>query len=164
MSTKIHATVDALGNPTGFHFTPGQAHDLEGADALLPGLEADVLLTDKAYDADERVIEPLRHAEIEPVIPTKANRKGPRPYDKDLYKARSLIENFFCKLKQFRAIATRYDKTARNFLAAIHLSAATKFESAVRDLIRRRSVFDKDFAALDEMLSGREQADEKPKD
>ena len=124
MSTKIHATVDALGNPTGFHLTPGQAHDLEGADALLPGLEADALLADKAYDADERVIEPLRDAGIEPVIPAKANRKQPRPYDKDLYKSRSLIENFFCKLKQFRAIATRYDKTARNFLAAIHLAAA----------------------------------------
>ena len=117
-------TVDALGNPTGFHLTPGQAHDLEGADALLPGLEADALLADKAYDADERVIEPLRDAGIEPVIPAKANRKQPRPYDKDLYKARSLIENFFCKLKQFRAIATRYDKTARNFLAAIQLAAA----------------------------------------
>jgi len=124
LSTKIHATVDALGNPTGFHLTPGQAHDLEGADALLPGLEADALLADKAYDADERVIEPLRDAGIEPVIPAKANRKQPRPYDKDLYKSRSLIENFFCKLKQFRAIATRYDKTARNFLAAIHLAAA----------------------------------------
>ena len=124
MSTKIHATVDALGNPTGFHLTPGQTHDLEGADALLPRLDADALLADKAYDADERVIEPLREAEITAVIPSKVNRKEPRHYDKDLYKARSLIENFFCKLKQFRAIATRYDKTARNFLAAIHLAAA----------------------------------------
>ena len=58
------------------------------------------------------------------MIPSKRNRKMPRDYDKDLYKARHLIENFFCKLKQFRAIATRYDKTARNFLAAIHLAAA----------------------------------------
>ena len=124
MSTKIHATVDALGNPTGFHLTPGQAHDLLGADALLPALEADALLADKAYDADERVIRPLRDAGIEPVIPPKANRKEPRSYDKDLYKARSLIEIFFCKLKQFRAIATRYDKTARNFLAAVNLAAA----------------------------------------
>jgi transposase len=82
-----------------------------------------MLLADKAYDADERVIQPLREAGIEPVIPAKANRKQPRPHDKDLYKARSLIENFFCKLKQFRAIATRYDKTARNFLAAIQLAA-----------------------------------------
>jgi transposase len=58
------------------------------------------------------------------VIPPRSNRKNPRDYDRDLYAARHLIENFFCKLKQFRAIATRYDKTARNFLAAIHLAAA----------------------------------------
>jgi transposase len=62
LSTKIHATVDALGNPTGIHLTPGQAHDLLGADALLPGLEVEALLADKAYDADERVIQPLRNA------------------------------------------------------------------------------------------------------
>ena len=58
------------------------------------------------------------------MIPPKSNRKIQRHYDKEVYKARHLIENFFCKLKQFRAIATRYDKTARNFLAAIHLVAA----------------------------------------
>ena len=124
MSTKIHATVDALGNPTGIHLTPGQAHDLVGADELLPFLEAKVLIADKAYDADERVIEPLRAAGKEPVIPPRSNRRQPRLYDKDLYKARSLVEIFFCSLKQFRAIATRYDKTARNFLAAIFLASA----------------------------------------
>ena len=58
LSTKIHAAVDALGNPTGFHLTPGQAHDIEGADALLRGLEADALLADKAFDADERLVNP----------------------------------------------------------------------------------------------------------
>lgn len=79
------------------------------------------VLADKGYDADERVIEPLRAAGKEIVIPPKRNRKELRSYDKELYKARHLIENFFCKLKQFRAIATRYDKTARNFLAAIYL-------------------------------------------
>ena len=124
MSTKIHTLVDALGNPLGFFLTPGQAHDLQGADALLPQLKADTLLADKAFDADERVIEPLRAAGKNPVIPNKNNRKIPRPFDKDLYKTRHLIENFYCKLKQYRAIATRYDKTARNFLAAIHLAAA----------------------------------------
>ena len=124
MSTKIHALVDALGNPISFLLTPGQAHDLEGADALLPQMAADTLLADKAFDADERVIEPLLAAGKTPVIPPKSNRKIQRPYDKDAYKARHLIENFFCKLKQFRAIATRYDKTAKNFLAAIHLAAA----------------------------------------
>jgi len=116
--------VDALGNPLAFYLTPGQAHDLEGADALLPLMKADMLLADKAFDADERVIKPLIAAAKTPVIPPKSNRKAPRAFDKEVYKARHLIENFYCKLKQFRAIATRYDKTARNFLAAIHLAAA----------------------------------------
>ena len=124
MSTKINATVDALGNPTGFVLTPGQAHDLDGADELLPTITADTVLADKGYDADERVIEPLRVAGKEAVIPSKRHRKETRTYDKELYKARHLIENFFCKLKQFRAIATRYDKTAQNFLAAIYLAAS----------------------------------------
>ncbi len=124
MSTKIHALVDALGNPLAFMLTPGQAHDLEGADALLPQMAADTLLADKAFDADKRVIEPLLAAGKTVVIPPKCNRKIPRHFDKVAYKARHLIENFFCKLKQYRAIATRYDKTARNFLAAIQLVAA----------------------------------------
>jgi transposase len=124
LSTKIHSLVDALGNPLAFLLTPGQAHDLEGADVLLPQRQADTLLGDKAFDADQRVIEPLLAAGKTPVIPSKSNRKAPRILDKELYKARHLIENFYCKLKQYRAIATRYDKTARNFLAAIHLAAA----------------------------------------
>ena len=124
MSTKIHAMVDALGNPTAVFLTPGQAHDLEGADALLPQMQADALLADKAFDADKRVIEPLLAAGKKLVIPPKSNRKVQRTFDREMYKARHLMENFFCKLKQYRAIATRYDKTARNFLAAIHLAAA----------------------------------------
>ena len=124
MSTKINATVDALGNPTGFTLTPGQACDLDGADILLPQIEADIVIADKGFDADERVIKPLEKAGKSVVIPPKANRKHKRDYDKELYKARHLIENFFAKLKQFRAIATRYDKTARNFLAAIYLAAS----------------------------------------
>ena len=116
--------VDALGNPTAFFLTPGQAHDLKGADALLPHMQADTLLADKAYDADERVIKPLLAAGKKLVIPPKRNRKVQRTFDREMYKARHLMENFFCKLKHYRAIATRYDKTARNFLAAIHLAAA----------------------------------------
>ncbi len=81
------------------------------------------MLADKAYDAEERVIRPLEQVGTIPVIPSRSNRKTPRLYDKDLYKARHLIENFFAKLKQFRAIATRYDKRADNFLAAIYLAA-----------------------------------------
>jgi len=116
--------VDALGNPIAFFLTPGQAHDLEGADALLPQMQADTLLADKAFDADERVIKPLIGAGKNPVIPPKSIRKLRRAFYKEIYKAHHLMANFYCKLKQYRAIATRYDKTARNFLAAIHLAAA----------------------------------------
>jgi transposase len=116
--------VDALGNPVGFARTGGEEHDLVGADQLLPTMQAETLIADKAFDAQERVIDPLLAAGKTVVIPPKANRKVSRDYDRDLFKARHLIENFFAKLKQFRAIATRYDKTARNFLAAIHLAAA----------------------------------------
>lgn len=89
----------------------------------MPPLEAKTILADKGYDAEYRVLNPLREAGKESVIPPKKNRKEQRGYDKELYKARHLIENFFCRLKQYRAIATRYDKTARNFLAAIYLAA-----------------------------------------
>ena len=115
--------MDALGNPTAFHLTGGQASDLAGADALLPGLAAPLLSADKGYDAEARVLAPLREAGKGAVIPPRRNRQGGREYDRDRYQARHLIENFCCKLKQFRALATRYDKTARNFLAAIYLAA-----------------------------------------
>jgi transposase len=116
--------VDALGNPVGFHLTGGEAHDLAGADHLLPTMQAEALIADKAFDADKRVREPLAAAGKTVVIPSTANRRDKPGYDRHLYKARHLIENFFAKLKQFRAIATRYDKTARNFLGAVHLAAA----------------------------------------
>ena len=125
LTTKIHATCDALGNPTGFHLTPRQAHDLDEADALLPGIDADTIIADKTFDADERVIQSLQQAGKTIVIPPKSNRKVTRVYDVDLYKARHLIENFFARLKQFGAIATRYDKCAVNFLGAIYLAAST---------------------------------------
>lgn len=116
--------VDALGNPLDFFLTGGEAHDLEGADHLLPSMEADTLIADKAFDADARVLEPLAAAGKTAVIPPRSNRSSPRDYDRELYAARHLIENFFAKIKQFRAIATRYEKTARNFLAAVQLVAS----------------------------------------
>ena len=124
MSTTIHATVDALGNPTGFALTGGQGSDLAGADELLPEVAAPTVIADKGYDAEARVLAPLRAAGKAAVIPPKRNRKEQRVYDAQRYEARHLIENFFCKLKQFRAIATRYDKTKRNFLAAVYLAAS----------------------------------------
>ena len=126
MSTKLHATCDALGNPTGLHLTPGHASDLAGADALLPEVVKHVqaVLADRTYDAQTRVLDLLGQAGVTSVIPPKANRTQPRPYDKYLYQARHLIENFFAKLKQYRALATRYDKRAVSFLGAIYLAAS----------------------------------------
>ena len=126
MSTKLHATCDALGNPTSFHLTPGHASDLTGADALLPELvqRVQAVLADRAYDAQERVLAVLEQAGVTSVIPPRAQRRQPRPYDKYLYQARHLIENFFAKLKQYRALATRYDKRAVSFRGAIYLAAS----------------------------------------
>jgi len=126
LSTKIHATCDALGNPLGFHLTPGQTHDLAGADVLLPALpeRTGALIADKAYDAQQRVIQSLQAAGISNVIPSRSGALEARDYDRHLYQRRHLIENFFARLKQYRAIATRYDKHAVNFLAAIYLAAS----------------------------------------
>ena len=101
-------------------------HDLRGSDVLLPRVLADVkqFLADKAYDAAKRVLDLLDQHDVEAVIPPRANRKDQRPYDEEVYKWRHLIENLFQKLKQYRAIATRYDKTAVAFLGGIHLAAS----------------------------------------
>lgn len=120
---SIHALTDALGNPTRLLLTPGQAHDLVGSDVLLTHLSTGAVIADKAYDADDRVVQPLEQAGIEVVIPPRSQRRTPRKYDQELYKARHLIENFFSKLKHFRGIATRYDKLSRNFLAALQFAA-----------------------------------------
>ncbi len=99
--------------------------NLEGADALIDGIDAKALLADKAYDAEDRVLKKLEAKNCKAVIPPKSMRKEQRTYDRFLYQTRHLIENFFAKLKQYRAIATRYDKTARNFLGGIYLAAVT---------------------------------------
>jgi len=124
LSTTIHATTDALGNPTACHLTGGEAHDRVGAEALLPTITAATVLADKGDDAGARVLAPLRAAGKTAVIPPKRNRTARRTYDRDVYAARHLLENFSCTLKQYRAIATRYDKTARDFLAAVQLAAS----------------------------------------
>ena len=103
--------------------TPGQAHDLTCAQPLLENADPDALIGDKAYDLDP-FVSILTERAITPVIPPKANRKTQRLCDFALYCERNLIERFFNKLKHFRAIATRYDKLARNFLAGVQLAAA----------------------------------------
>ncbi len=91
---------------------------------MLEDVEPHAFLADKAYDANA-LIETLEQRGITPVIPPRASRLSPRQTDFALYRERNLVERFFNKLKHFRAIATRYDKTARNFLAAVHLVAIT---------------------------------------
>jgi hypothetical protein len=88
LSTKIHALVDALGNPLGFLLTPGQAHDLAGADALLPQMTADRLIADKAFDADQRVRQPLAALGKSAVIPPRDHRRTVSDFGPDRYKAR----------------------------------------------------------------------------
>jgi len=124
LSTKIHATVDALGNPTGFHLAPVQSHDLEGADVLPKDTPGQTVIADKAYDAQARLVQPLLDKGKGVVIPSRCTNKQPREKDRHLYKERNLVEKFFARLKQYRAIATRYDKTARNFLGSMCLAAS----------------------------------------
>ena len=123
MTTKIHALTDARGLPIKVFLTPGQAHDLLGADALLTSLrKGDVLLGDKAYDADwlRQRIEAQGAA---PNIPDKSNRKEKHCFSKTLYKERNRVERFFNKIKHFRRIATRFEKYAENYLAMIKLAS-----------------------------------------
>jgi len=124
LTTKIHALCDAEGRPTALMLTAGNASDLCGFDGLLGSLQADTLIGDKGYDADTRVRAVLAGAGKTAVIPPRRNRKHPAEYDKGLYQARHKIENFFSRLKDYRGIATRYDKTACSFLAGVCLAAA----------------------------------------
>jgi transposase len=114
LTTKIHAVADALGNPASLSLTPGQASDIGQAEALLDEVEPKAFLADKAYDADV-LIDALERRGIVPVIPPKANRIKPRDTDFALYRERNLLERFFNRIKQYRAIATRYDKLANTF-------------------------------------------------
>ena len=122
MTTKILALADALGNLTDFRLLPGQAHDLRGTAALTDGLRCGQLLADRAFDADW-LRDALNGAGIEPVIPPKSNRRRPAEFDRETYKWRHLIENFFGKLKEYRGIAMRCCKTDESFSAFISLAA-----------------------------------------
>jgi transposase len=120
LSTKIHAVVDALGNPLALSITQGQVHDIKEALPLLEQVEAAAVLADKGYDSDA-LIASLEARGITAVIPPKSNRKEPRKTDFALYRERHLVECFFGKLKQYRGIATRFDKLANTFIAGVQL-------------------------------------------
>ena len=122
-STKIHAAVDALGNPLRIILTVGQRADITQAEALLLDYEPNAVLADRGYDADW-LIDLLVNAEVEVVIPVKKSRLKSRSIDENLYKDRNKVERYFNKLKQYRRVATRYEKTAISFAGFIYLASA----------------------------------------
>ena len=122
--TKIHLAVDALGNPLTLHLSPGQDADVSHAETLLGDHQPEAVLGDKGYDSDA-LVETIEARGAEAVIPPKKNRTEPRDYDRDLYKERNKVERCVGLLKQFRRVATRYEKTARNFLGMATFAALT---------------------------------------
>jgi transposase len=118
VSTKIHVAVDGLGKPTKIFLSPGQDHDVTKGPELIRGCQAEKVIADKAYDSDELIAQVEAEGAM-PVIPPRANLTEPRDYDRDEYKKRNIAERFINVLKQCRRVATRYDKTARNFLGFV---------------------------------------------
>lgn len=115
--------VDALGNPLRWILTGGQTADITQAPALIAGWRMQTVVGDKGYDADALVAQ-INAAGAKAVIPPRSNRREPRAYDRHVYKDRNLVERFFNRLKQFRRIATRYDKLANNFISLLNLVCA----------------------------------------
>lgn len=122
MTTKIHLAVRGLGCPVRFLLTAGQAGDAPQAAALLDGLAAEAVIADTAYDSDG-FRELIAQQGAEAVIPNNPSRATKHPLDAHLYAQRHLIECCFSKLKQFRRVATRFEKTARNYIAVVTLAA-----------------------------------------
>ena len=122
-STKVHAIVDALGNPLDFVLTGGQAADITQAEALLPDAPVEAVVADKGYDADAFVTTVTERG-AQAVIPPRKHRTQPRDYDRHIYKERHLIECFFGKIKHYRRIFSRFEKTATNYLSFLRLVAA----------------------------------------
>jgi transposase len=117
----LHIAVDALGNPVRLRLTPGQTHEATQAEALIEGFAAEFVIGDTAFDAD-RFRDAVAAQGGRAVIPSHPARSQAIAHDKHLYKERHLVECFINKIKQFRRIATRYEKTARNFLAMITIA------------------------------------------
>jgi transposase len=123
LTTKIHALVDAEGRPVVLKLTPGQAHDGRSATDMLEGLgKGQILLADRAYDSNA-----LRQAMTAQgawaCVKPMPGRKNPPAFSPFLYRYRNLVERFFAKIKHYRAIATRYEKHAENYLALVKLAA-----------------------------------------
>ena len=127
MNTKLHAITDTIGRPIRFVITAGQVSDYKGAAALIDDLpKAEFLLADRGYDADW-FRKALSDRKIKPCIPGRKSRKPPVKYDKPRYKRRNRIERMFGKLKDWRRVATRYDRCPNVFMSAIALAATVLF-------------------------------------
>jgi transposase len=123
LTTKIHAVVDADGRPIGIDLTPGQAHDSKMAEPMLKDIgKGAIVLADRAYDTNA-LRDFVKEKQAWANIPAKRNRKKSFSFSSWVYRQRNLVERFFSKIKQFRGIATRYDKDPQNFLAAVKLLA-----------------------------------------
>jgi transposase len=114
--------VSGLGLPVRLTLSPGQDADITHATGLLDGLAPAVVIADKGYDK-QALVDAIEDGGAEAVIPTQKGRKVPRDIDTDRYKDRNLVERFWAKMKVFRRVATRYEKTGRNFLAFAHVAA-----------------------------------------
>ena len=121
-TTKLHAAVSDTFLPLRFILTAGARHDVTQAPALIAGYTCDTVIADAAYDSDAFRAEIVDQGSV-PVIRPRKNRLEDRPYDKDLYKLRNVIERFFHRLKQYRRVATRYDKYARRYLGFVYFAA-----------------------------------------
>ena len=102
--------------------SPSHRNDIAFAHELIEGFAPDVTIADKGYDADH-LCDRIAESGCQPAVPPKRNRTFKRPYDAELYKERNIIERFFNKLKQFRRVATRYDKLLANFMGFVKLAA-----------------------------------------
>jgi transposase len=122
MTTKVLALTDALGNLVRFVLLPGQRHDTVGLPPLIDGVSFAALIADKAFDSNA-IVADLDQRGAKVVISQHPRRTKPRDIDTEMYKWRHLIENYFCKLKEFKRIAMRADKTDQSFAAMIHLAA-----------------------------------------
>ena len=122
-TTKIHLATDANGLPIDFKITGGEVHDSQVAEQLIDVVEeANYLIADKGYDAENiRIF--AKNKKMIPIIPMRSNSKRlNKEFDKYLYQLRHLVENAFARLKHFRAIATRFDKLARNYQSMIYIA------------------------------------------
>ena len=126
MTTKIHLLADELGLPLGFILTGGQTHDCTQAIALLGDHKPEAVLADKGYDTDP-ILNHLAERGITAVIPPRSLRKVQRGFDRTLYRQRNRIERTFAHLKQFRRLATRFDKLKQNFQATVAIACCSRW-------------------------------------